>query len=101
MQDSTVILFIIKLCLGAFASFFAILLWAKTRNLPWAFIFLGTIIQYCAIVYDVLLSLDIIPVVFFPVLGIPVFTLIFTILPALFFIVGFIIMFVRSDRYGR
>ncbi len=101
MQDSTVILYIIKLIFGSFASFFAILLWARTRNLPWMFIFLGTIFQYGSIVYNLLVFLGIIPELFSFLFGIPLFTLIFTVLPPIFFVIAFILLLMRSDKYGR
>ncbi|MCR4790729.1 MAG: hypothetical protein K5839_06580 [Treponemataceae bacterium] len=98
-SNANMILFIIKLVLGGIATFFAILLWAKTRDLAWMFAVIGTIVQYCAIVYNLLCAVGIIPPNFLPLFGIPLFTLIFTVLVPLFFIVAFILMFIRSDKY--
>lgn len=97
--NSQMILFIIKLILGGIASFFAILLWAKNRDGAWMFVVAGTILQYCAIVYNLLCAVGIIPVDFLQIFGIPLFTLIFTVVTPVFFIVAFILMIIRKDKY--
>jgi len=45
---------IISVGIGAVATFCAILLWPKTRDLAWMLIILGTIIYYGSIIFQVL-----------------------------------------------
>ena len=42
------------LVLGAFATFCAILLWSRTRDLAWTFIIIGVILSYADIVLSTL-----------------------------------------------
>ena len=54
-MDSGQLLFIFcRLVLGAVASFLAILLWSRTRDVAWIFVIIGIIINYVETVYSVL-----------------------------------------------
>jgi hypothetical protein len=44
----------VRLVIGAAASFFAILVWAKTRSVSWALMVTGAILHYAASVYTAL-----------------------------------------------
>lgn len=95
MQKADLILYIIKLSLGGFAAFLAILLWSKTRDSAWMSLVIGAVISYAGIVYNMLLdfgmkfSIDIL------VAGIPLTTLLFTAVPLLFYILGFLLILKR------
>lgn len=90
----------IKLVLGGFAAFLAILLWSKTREASWIAVIAGIITAYAGIVYNVLIVFGIavekssVPAI----AGINIITLVFTVIPQLFFIAGFIIAIAGRRR---
>lgn len=90
----------IKLVLGGIAAFLAILLWSKTREAAWTAVIAGIITAYAGIVYNVLIVFGIavekssVPAI----AGINIITLLFTTIPQLFFIAGFIIALVSRRR---
>lgn len=90
----------IKLVLGGIAAFLAILLWSKTREAAWIAVIAGIITAYAGIVYNVLIVFGItvekssVPAI----AGINIITLLFTIIPQLFFIAAFIIALVSRRR---
>lgn len=83
----------IKLVLGGIAAFLAILLWSKTREAAWIAVIAGIITAYAGIVYNVLVVFGIavekssVPAI----AGMNIITLLFTVIPQLFFIAAFII----------
>lgn len=95
MQQSEMILFIIKLVLGGFAAFFAIMLWSKTRDIAWMSLVAGSVISYAGVVYEMMSKFGIIGVAGISIAGIPLATLFFTVIPPLFYIAAFIFMLFR------
>lgn len=98
MQQSEMILYIIKLVLGGFAAFFAILLWSKTRDVAWMSLVAGTITSYAGIVYDMMSSFGLIASKGMLVFGVPLASLLFASIPSLFYITAFILMLTRNRR---
>ncbi len=96
MIQSEIILYIIKLVLGGIAAFLAIMLWSKTRDAAWISLVAGAVTSYAGIVFEMLVKLGIIVPGGIAVAGIPLATLLFTIIPSLFFILAFILMLIRS-----
>ncbi|MBN1685593.1 MAG: hypothetical protein JW852_03015 [Spirochaetales bacterium] len=95
METAELVALIVKLGVGALATFFAIVLWSMTRDSAWLFVIMGVILRYGGIMYSTFQ--------FFGILtketllfGIPIVTLLLTNLPYAFFTVAFIIMIVRS-----
>ena len=90
----------IKLVLGGIAAFLAILLWAKTREAPWVAVIAGTVTAYAGIVYNVLIVFGIaVEKIGLPAIaGINPITLLFTVIPQLFFIAAFIIALITRKR---
>jgi hypothetical protein len=87
-----------RLCLGALASFFAIMLWSKTRDAAWMLMVMGTLAAYIENVY-VILDLFGINGERIPVIGSVSLPLI--LLPSLrnvFFIAAFLVMVIRKRR---
>ncbi|WP_428770798.1 hypothetical protein V1L52_02875 [Treponema sp. HNW] len=90
----------IKLVLGGIAAFLAIFLWSKTREAAWIAVIAGTVTSYAGLVYNVLIVFGItveksaVP----SIAGISLITLLFTVIPQLFFIAGFIIALVSRRR---
>ena len=56
MQNSEIILYIIKLVLGVITAFLAFSLWAKTKDAAWICLVLGFVISYAGIVYQLILD---------------------------------------------
>lgn len=98
MQQSEMILYIIKLVLGGLAAFFAILLWSKTRDVAWMSLVAGTITSYAGIVYDMMNSFGLIVGKGLLVFGVPIASLLFASIPSLFYIAAFILMLTRNKR---
>lgn len=95
MTDSTMLLYAIKLVLGGFTVFFAIVLWSKTRDMAWMALVGGVITSYAGIVFDLLCFLGIVQSLDYMLFGIPILTLVIVVVPSLFFILGFIVMIKR------
>jgi len=90
------VLYIIKLVLGGIAAFLAILLWSKTRDAAWMSLVAGVVTSYAGIVYSMLVDLGIVVRTGMLVFGIPIATLLFTVIPTLFYILAFILMLLRN-----
>ncbi len=96
-MDPRILLFIIKLVAGGIVAFLAILLMSKKRSLSWVFMVAGFIFNYAALVYELLIELGVLTATKYGLWGIPVSTLVCTILPALCYILSFIIMLSRRN----
>jgi len=94
--QSEMLLFIVKLVLGGITAFLAIMLWSKTRDAAWMSLVAGAVTSYAGIVYDMMVRLGIIIPGGLSVAGIPLATLLFTVIPSCFFILAFILMLIRS-----
>lgn len=92
MEQSQIIIWCAKLILGGIAAFFAILLWSKSRSGSWMCIVAGILISYAGIIYDMMLSLGILPQEKIMVYGIPVITMCFTAIPYLLLIIALILI---------
>ena len=79
------------LVLGAFATFCAILLWSRTRDLAWTFVIIGAIVSYADIVLATLLQLKVVEEDLLLYRGVPVLSLALSSLPLLFSGIGFLI----------
>lgn len=97
MPQSELILYVIKLVLGGLAAFTAILLWSKTGEASWMSIIVAIVINYGGTVYDLLVEMGILSVDKLKIGSLPLTSLIFTVLPSLFFILGFSIMISRIN----
>ena len=99
-MDSGQILFVSsRLIFGALASFFAIMLWSKTRDAAWMLMVIGTIAAYVEIVYSILDLFGITRGDTFLIGSVPVAAILLPVLRMSFFIAAFLIMVIR--RYRR
>jgi hypothetical protein len=89
------ILVLTKLVLGAIATFFAILVWSRTREAAWVLLAAGVIAAYAGILYSALRVFGIVPEDALLVGSIPVAEMIAQDLPTLFFIAAFVVFLVR------
>ena len=83
------------LLFGAFATFGAILLWSRTRDMAWTLVIVGTIVSYAGIVYDTLAYFGIILETEFALNGVPVVRIVLGDLPPLFVGIGFLVAAIR------
>jgi hypothetical protein len=92
---------LVRLILGAVATFFGILLWSKTRDAAWIFVILGILVSYTEIIFSTLQQFGILHFesLFIPFLqNVPIdqiFQVVLVNLPLLLFTVAFIILLAR------
>ncbi|MBQ6780669.1 MAG: hypothetical protein IJP62_05490 [Treponema sp.] len=96
MEENEIILYIIKLILSGIAAFLAIALWSKTRDAAWMSLVAGAVTGYAGIVFELLVKMGVIIAGGIRLAGIPLSSLFFTVIPALFFILAFILMLNRT-----
>lgn len=87
---------LIRLLIGALATFFAILVWSRTRNPAWILMVVGILIHYIQIVSATLEEFGIITEKIYNIGGVPVIKTILVNLPLLFFTLGMIIFITRK-----
>lgn len=95
-MQPNITLYIIKLVLAGIAAFLAIALWSKTRDVAWMSLVAGIITGYAALVYELLGTFGITIADTVYICGIPLTTLLFTVVPPVFFILAFILMLARD-----
>jgi hypothetical protein len=87
-----------RLVLGALASFFAIMLWSKTRDVAWMLMVIGTIAAYIETVYSILELFGISGGGRFVIGSVPVVSIVLPCLWTSFFIAAFVVMVFRKYR---
>jgi hypothetical protein len=93
-MNPQILLFIIKIILGGITAFLAILIMSKTRAASWMCVIAGILISYVALIFDLFeTGIFNISVMIF---GIPLITLIFTVLTSLCFIAAFIFKLLKK-----
>ncbi|HET6451524.1 MAG TPA: hypothetical protein VFI08_09440 [Spirochaetia bacterium] len=85
-----------RLGLGAFATFGAILLWSRTRDLAWTFLIIAAILTYADIVLGTLRSFGILGEDLLTYRGVPVLQIALADLPLLFIGLGFLLAALRK-----
>jgi hypothetical protein len=98
-MDSGELLYVTsRLVLGAAASFLAIMVWSKTRDIAWMLMVMGIIALYADIVYSVFDMLGIRGDLIF-IGSVPLMALILSNLPIILFIAAFLVMAIRKYRH--
>ena len=87
-----------RLILGAAASFLAILLWSRTRDIAWILVIIGTIIAYVETVYSMLNIFGIGGGNILPGNLVFLSSVLLACLPTGFFIAAFAVMVARKYR---
>ncbi|MDR3145535.1 MAG: hypothetical protein LBU21_04595 [Treponema sp.] len=87
-----------RLLLGALASFFAIMLWSKTRDAAWMLMVTGTIAAYVETVYSILDLFGLTGLMTVSVGSVPLMSIVLHNLPVVFYTIAFIVMVVRKYR---
>jgi hypothetical protein len=79
------------LLFGAFATFCAIFLWSRTRDLAWTLVIIGAIITYVDVVFRTLESFGILDASLFVSNGIPVVKIVLANSPLVFTGIGLLL----------
>lgn len=95
MTSAEISMYIVKLVAGGITAFLAIMLWSKTWDVSWMSVVAGFITSYAGIVYNLMVDLGVVTPSKILVLGVPLSSFLFTIIPYFFFILAFILMLVR------
>ena len=85
-----------RLILGALASFFAIMLWSRTRDIAWMLMVIGTIAAYIGTVYAILNNFGMTGGSIFVIGSVPFMLIFLPCLPTLLFIAAFAVMVARK-----
>lgn len=96
MELADFIVSLSRLTVGAFATFFAILLWSRTRDVAWVLVVIGTLVMYAEIVYNTLERFGMVAAELWSVGGVPLFKTVFINLPMIFYIAAFAVMIARK-----
>jgi hypothetical protein len=96
MEVESLVMMLSRLGLGALATFLAIILWSRTRDIAWMFIVIGTIVNYGQIIYSTLETIGVVTPEAYQVFGISLPSLLLTNLPLVFYIIAFITMISRG-----
>ena len=95
MEFGELVTLLSRLGMGALGTFFAILLWAQTRDVSWVLVIIGTLVAYAEIVLSTLERFGILPETYFEIAGFPALRLALVNLPMLFYTLAFITMIAR------
>jgi hypothetical protein len=98
MDTGQVVYIASRLILGALASFFAIMVWSKIRDVAWMLMVIGTIAVYVETVYSILNLMGITGDNIVVIGSVPLVSIILPCLPTIFFMAAFIVMAVRKFR---
>jgi hypothetical protein len=98
MDGAELLLMVAKLLLGGFTAFLAILLWAKIGNGVCIAFLVAGLTNYVGIVIETLSAVDIIAFNVKTLYGIPLGSLVFTVIPFIFYIIAFVMMLVQLRK---
>jgi hypothetical protein len=98
MDPGEAVYILSRLFLGAMASFLAIMLWSKIRDVAWMLLVIGTIAAYIETVYTIL-NIFGIEINMLTVGSMPVASIVLPCLPTVFFIAAFMVMVFRKYRH--
>jgi len=98
MDSGQIVYILSRLVLGALASFFAIMLWSKTRDVAWMLMVIATIAAYVETVYAILSIFGIEGGGLLMIGTVPFMAILLPCLPTVFFIAAFTVMVVRKYR---
>ena len=87
-----------RLILGGLASFLAIMLWARTRDIAWMLIIMGIIASYGETLYSILNLFGVDRGNMIPIGSMPLLSILLPCFPLLFFIAAFAVMVARKYR---
>ncbi len=92
MEKLDFIVCLLRLLIGGVAAFFAIFSWSRSKNIAWRCLASGTVINYAGIVYDMFLTMGVFYDYDTTFLGFPLISIFFSIIPLVFFAIGFFLL---------
>ena len=98
MDSGQLIYILSRLILGTIASFFAIMLWPRTRDAAWMLVVFGVIAFYAETVYTVLRIFGMAGEGIFVIGTMPLMSILLPSLPTVFFISALAVMVARKYR---
>jgi len=98
MDSGQIIQVVSSLVLGTAASFFAIMLWARTRDIAWMLMVIGIIVAYVETVYEILRIFGIVGANLLGIGAVSLISIVLSNLPMVFFVAAFAVMVVRKYR---
>ena len=98
MDSGQLVYILSRLILGALASFFAIMLWSKTRDIAWMLMVIGTIAAYVETVYSILKLFGIEGWSVLTIGSLPIMSILLPCLPTVFFMATLMVMVFRKYR---
>ena len=98
MDSGQVIFILSRLILGALASFFAIMLWSRTRDIAWMLMVIGTIAAYVETVYSILKLFGFEAGNILVIGSVPFMSILLPCLPTVFFTATLVVMVFRKYR---
>lgn len=87
----------LQLAVGAVATFLAILVWSRTRDVAWILVVLAVMVAYAGYVLRTLDQFGLLDTAAYEVGGVPVFELVITNLPGVLIAAGFAVL-LRNRR---
>lgn len=96
MENAAHILLVSRLAVTAVATFLAIVLWSRTRDLAWMLMVVGTVALYADILYGLLARFGVIPEGPLVAPGVPLAVLVLSNLPTLLYAAAFAVMVARK-----
>lgn len=90
---------IIKLGIGFPASFLAVWVWGKTRDIAWIMVLLGALVLYFGHIFQVLERVGILSYDQWLGEGLSLIEILFSLVPFLFFAMGFLFFLLKNRRY--
>ncbi len=95
MASADLVAVVVKLSVGAAATFLAILLWANTRDPAWMLMVVGVVVEYARLMYSTFETFGILPAA--PLLfGLPLVQILLDNLPMALFALGFVVALARG-----
>ena len=99
MELGQEIFILCRLVLGALASFLAIMLWSRTRDVAWIFVIIGTVFAYIETIFSILYLFGIGGGNILSENSFFILSIFLTCLPTVFLIAAFAVMVSRKYRY--
>ena len=91
----------VRLILGALASFLAIVLWSRTRDIAWMLVIIGTITAYLGTLYDIMSQFGVVRISSLTIGSLSLTSILLPSLPTIFIIAAFLVMIRRKYRYHK
>ena len=88
-----------RLILGALASFLAIILWSRTRDVAWMLVIIGTITAYLGTIFDIMSQFGIAGGGSLAIGSLPLMSILLPSLQTVFIIAAFLVMLARKYRH--